>query len=202
MNKLLIATRNQGKLKEFKNFFSDLPLELVSLCDLKISEDVEEDGKTYAENSKKKALFYAKLSGLSTIADDGGIEIEALGGMPGARTRRWLGYEMTDKEIINHLTKVAKELPDNNRMAYFKTVVTLGLPDERIFQELGELRGIIAKDPGLKLLEGYPFRSFFYIPEIKKFYHEDELSEGEQKLYNHRYKAVQKLKPIIKKEIC
>jgi XTP/dITP diphosphohydrolase len=199
MKKLLIATKNQGKIGEFKEFLKDLPFEIVSLKDLGISEDVEEDGKTYEENSQKKAIFFAKLSNLPTIADDGGIEIVALNNEPGVRTRRWLGHHMSDEEIINHMIKISKELPDNNRKAFFKTIVTLALPSGKVWSVPGEVEGIISKTHKLSFMEGYPFRSFFYIPKINKFYYERELSNAEQKLYNHRYKAVQKLLLLIKK---
>lgn len=201
MKKLLIATENPGKFKELKNFLSHLPLKIVSLRDLKIKEEIEETGKTYKENSEKKALFYAKVSNLPTIADDGGIEISALNGEPGIKTRRWFGYEATDKELISHMKKLAKELPGNNRKAYFKTVVSFSLPSGKVWSAEGEVEGIIAKNPYKKYLKGYPFRSFFYLPKIKKYYHENELSEKEEKLYNHRYRAINKLKPIIIKEL-
>lgn len=199
MNKLLIATKNPGKVGEFKNFLSDLPFEIVSLSDLNITEDVEEDGKTYKENSQKKALFFSKLSGLPTIADDGGIEIAALDNTPGVKTRRWLGYEASDKVLLKHMMKISEKLPENNRTAYFKTVVSFALTSGKVWSADGEIKGIIAKKPHWNLVKGYPFRSFFYLPEIKKYYHENDLTLEEQKLYNHRYKAVQKLKPIIKK---
>ncbi|MFH1832612.1 MAG: non-canonical purine NTP pyrophosphatase [Candidatus Levyibacteriota bacterium] len=201
MLKLLIATRNEGKLGEFKNFLSDLPFDIVSLFDLNITEDIQEDGKTYKENSQKKAKFFAKLSNLPTIADDGGIEIEALKGQLGVKTRRWQGYEMTDQEILSQLSKISKELPDNNRKAFFKDVVTFALPNGEVWSINGEIEGIIAKEPLLKHVKGYPFRSFFYLPKIKKYYHESELTQEEQKLYNHRYKAIKKLIPTIKKEL-
>lgn len=201
MKKILIATKNEGKFEELRTFLSDLPLNLISLSDLDIKEDVEENGKTYKENSRKKALFYAKISNLPTIADDGGIEIEALNFEPGIKTKRWFGRETSDKELIAHMKKVAKELLDNNRTAYFKAIVTFALPNGKYFQKYGEVKGIIAKKPLLKHLKGYPFRSFFYLTEIKKYYHEDQLSEKEEKLYNHRYKAVTKLKHIIIKEM-
>lgn len=197
MHKLLIATRNEGKLQEIKDFLSNLPIKLVSLSNLNISEDFEETGTTYKENSKSKALFFAKLSNLPTIADDGGLEIEALGGAPGVRSRRWLGHEATDEELIEHMKKVAQELPDNNRKAFFRTVITLSLPSGKIWSVAGEVEGIIAKEPYLKLLKGYPYRSFFYLPKLSKYYHENELTQEEQKLYNHRYKAISKLKPLI-----
>jgi len=198
-NKLLIATRNQGKFGEFKEFLKGLPFEIVSLQDLKITGDIKEDGKTYQENSQKKALFFAKLSNLPTIADDGGIEIAALNGEPGIKSRRWLGYEATDEEIINHMLKILKELPKGNRKAFFRAIVSFALPNGKVWSTEGEVEGIISDKPLLKLMKGYPYRSFFFIPRINKFYHESELSKKEQRLYNHRYKAVQKLLPIIKK---
>ncbi len=88
MKKLLIATTNSGKVGELKKFLSELPLELVSLNDLHITQEIEEDGKTYEDNSKKKALYYAKLSGLPAVSDDGGIEIAAFGEKPGVHSRR------------------------------------------------------------------------------------------------------------------
>src|SRR3989338_5585840 len=129
MQKLLIATTNKGKLKELSEFLSDLPAQLLSLKDVGITDDVEEAGKTYEENSQLKALFYAKKSGLPAIADDGGLEIFALGGAPGVKSRRWLGYDATDEELINHMIKVSKNLPKDNRKASFRTVVALGLPN-------------------------------------------------------------------------
>jgi len=197
LKKLLIATTNVGKLKEISNFLKDFPLEIVSLNDIGISDDVEETGKNYKENSQLKALFYAKKSGLPSISDDGGLEIEFFGGAPGIKSRRWLGKDSTEEDIIKYMMKVAKELPDNNRKAYFKTVISLALPNGKVWSAGGEIEGIIADKPYLKLLKGYPYRSFFYLPKLKKYYHENELTDREQKLYNHRYIAINKLRPII-----
>ncbi len=199
--KLLIATKNPGKLNEFKKFLSDLPLTIVSLNDIGIDENVLENGKTYQENSQKKALFYAKKTDLPALSDDGGIEISALGNKPGVHSKRWLGYEATDQEIMKHLTKVAKELPDTNRKATFKTVVSLALPNGKVWSMQGEVEGIIAKEPKNKLIIGFPFRQFFYIPQIKKYYQDEELTEEEQRQYNHRYKAAQKIKRIMNQEL-
>ena len=198
-NKLLVATKNEGKVKELKTFLSKTPYKIVSLKDLQIKEDVLEDGKTYRENSQKKALFFAKLTGLPAIADDGGIEIDALGGAPGIKSRRWLGSKTTDKEIIEHMYKISKDLPKNNRKAFFKTIISFALPNGKVWSVKGEIEGIIVGKPLLKILKGYPYRSFFYLSKIKKFYHESELTDKEQKMYNHRYKAIEKLKPIILK---
>jgi XTP/dITP diphosphohydrolase len=199
MKGLLIATRNPGKLKEISNFLSDLRIKIVSLAEINITEEVEEIGKTYRENSQLKALFFAKKSGLPTIADDGGIEIEVFHGAPGIKSKRWLGKNSTEQDIINHMIKIAKNL--SNRKAKFKTVISFALPNGKVWSVSGEVEGIIAKNPYLKALKGYPYRSFFYLPKLKKYYHEDQLTFNEQKEYNHRYKAIQKLKPIIIKKI-
>lgn len=196
-NKLLIATRNPGKLLELKKFLSDLSLDLVSLSELNIKEEVEENGKTYKENSQKKALFYSKLSGLPTIADDGGIEIEALGGKPGIQSHRWFGEGATDEKMVQAMIKIANKLPDNNRKAFFRTVISFAQPSGKVWSISGEVEGEISKKPYLNILKGYPYRSFFYLPRIKKYYHEDELTDSEQRMYNHRYKAIGKLKRII-----
>lgn len=201
MTKLLIATTNVGKLKEISNFLKDLPLKIVSLRDVGIADDVEEAGKTYKENSQVKAIFYAKKSNLPAVSDDGGLEIMALGGAPGLKSKRWVGKNSTDKKIIEHMIKVTKELSDNNRKAFFKTVISFALPSGKVWSVTGEIEGIIAKEHYLKLLRGYPYRSFFYLPKLKKYYHENELTIDEQKTYNHRYKAIEKLKPILIKEL-
>ncbi|HKC15058.1 MAG TPA: non-canonical purine NTP pyrophosphatase [Patescibacteria group bacterium] len=200
MKKLLVATKNPGKIVELSNFLKDLKFQILSLKDIGITEDVVENGKTYEENSQKKAIFYAKKSNLPTISDDGGFEIDALGGAPGIKSRRWLGKEATDKELIAHMIKISKTLPDSNRKARFKTVVSFALPNGKVWSMEGKtVEGIIPKKPYLKISKGYPYRSFLYIPELKKFYHESELTKKEEKIYNHRYTAVKKLKPIIKK---
>lgn len=204
MDKLLIATKNPGKLFEISQFLSDLPLEIVSLKDLGITEDVLEDGQTYEENSKKKALFYAKKSGLPTIADDGGIEIDALEAAPGVRSRRYFGKngkEATDQEITDAMEDLIKKFPEGKRGATFKTVITLATPDGRYFCVKGSVAGVIREQPHRQPIPGYPYRTFFYLPKLGKYYHESNLSEKEQKLYNHRYKAMQKLKPIIAKSL-
>lgn len=199
MKKLLIATHNPGKLREFREFLADIPMEIVSLSDIGITEDVDEDGTTYEENSHKKAKFFAKKSGLPALADDGGLEIAALNGEPGIHSRRWLGHYGTDEELIEHLKKVTKELPDDNRQAFFRTVVTVSLPDGTVWSSLGEVEGIIAKEPLIKQSKGYPYRSFFFLPQLNKYYFESELTPEELKIYNHRYLAVQKLREILTK---
>lgn len=199
MKQLLLATTNKGKIEEIGSFLKDLPVKLVSLTEAGIRQDVEEDRNTYEANSQKKALFYAKISGLPSISDDGGLEIAALGGAPGVKSRRWLGYEAHDEVLIEYMKKVAKELPEDNRSAKFVTVVSFALPSGKVWSGKGEVNGVIAREPYLKFLKGYPYRSFFFLPEAKKFYHESELTPQETKKYNHRWKAIDKIKPFMLK---
>lgn len=201
MHKLLIATHNKAKIFELKQFLADLPVEFVSLSDMGIDRGVVEGGKTYEENAKKKALFFAELTGLPAIADDGGIEIAALDGEPGIKSKRWLGYDATDGQLQAHMAKVARELPDGNRHASFVLALALALPDGRVWSTDGRVDGVIAEKPYKRYFRGFPFRLYFYLPEIKKYYHEKDLSPEEMKTYNHRFKAVEKLKPIIRREL-
>ncbi len=199
MQKILIATTNKGKIHELSEFLKDIPIQLVSLKDVGIDADVEEDGQTYKANSQKKALFYAKLSGLPAVSDDGGLEIAYLHGEPGVRSRRWLGYEATDEVLIEHLKKVVYKIPKDKRQAVFTTVISFALPSGEVWSAKGSISGILSEKPEPRLLEGYPYRSFFFLPKLQKFYHESELTPKEMKEYNHRYKAIEKLKPILKK---
>jgi XTP/dITP diphosphohydrolase len=199
MRKLLIATHNPAKLQELSDLLIDLPLKLVSLADVGIHDEVEENGTTYQENSQTKALAYAKQSGLPALSDDGGIEIAALDNAPGVHSKVWLGKDTKEEELIAHMQKVAKKLPNDNRNARFVVVLSFALPNGKIWSVTGEIDGIIAKDPFIKGKKGYPYRSFFYLPKLKKYYFEDELTPTEQKKYNHRVIAIEKIKPLIKK---
>lgn len=199
MQKILIGTTNLGKVHEISLFLKNLPFEIVSLSDVKINVDLEETGKTYKENSQEKALFYAKLSGLPTIADDGGLEIIALNNEPGIHSRRWLGFKASDEQLFNHLKKIAKNLPKDKKDAYFKTVISFALPNGKVISSFGEIKGIIKEDESIEKVTGYPYRSFFYLPQINKYYLESQMSSEELEKYNHRYKAIKKIVPEIKK---
>lgn len=199
MQKLLIATTNKSKIRELSGFLNDLSLELVSLEEVGINQEVEETGTTYGENSKLKAITYAKLSGLPTLSDDSGLEIAALNGEPGINAKYWAGQEGRDEDLVKKMRQVTQDLPDHNRHAVLKCVITLATPDENFWQTEGSVAGVIAKNPLERLIQGFPYRSFFYLPEINKYYHESELTEAEEKAYNHRYKAIEEIKPIIKK---
>lgn len=199
MKKILIATTNPGKLAEIKQFLPGIPG--VSLRDVGITEKPEETGKTFEENAILKAKFYAKKSGLPTLADDGGLEIDALGGAPGVHSHRWVhgSREATDEEIIIHTLKEMKG--KKNRAAQLRVVEALVLPNGKIFTAEEKVRGIIPEKPSQKRYNGFPYRSLLFLKEINKFYAQDELTGEETETYNHRKKALTKLLPVIRKYV-
>ncbi|MEK7165946.1 MAG: non-canonical purine NTP pyrophosphatase [Patescibacteria group bacterium] len=201
MNQLLIATTNPGKLADFKQFLSDLPLELVSLKDLNIDQSVEETGRTFEENAILKAKFYYQITGLITLADDGGFEIDALNGEPGVKSHRWVdpNRETEDEELIAFTIEQMKSIPMEKRNAQLRLVLALASPDGKI-ETVEELaRGIVPLNAGTHRTKGYPFRSLLFIPEINKFYDHSQMTQDEINKYDHRKRAVEKLKPIIQK---
>ncbi len=204
MNKLLIATTNPGKLGEITKYLSDLPIELVGLKEVRITEQVEETGKTFEENAILKAKFYSQKSGLPTIADDGGLEIDALHGEPGVKSHRWIGgnHEDSDEELIAHTIKKLKGIPLKNRQAQLRAVLALALPNGKVFTAEAATRGIIPLAPGTHRTPGFPYRSLLFLPEVGKFYDHSELTEAENNRYNHRKQALDKLTPVIKKYVC
>jgi XTP/dITP diphosphohydrolase len=204
MLKLLIATTNSAKLAEIKEFLSDLPIDCVGLKDAGITQSVEETGNTFEENAILKAKFYAKLSGLPTLADDGGLEIDALNGEPGVHSHRWIHKEREDEdeELIEYTIQRLKGLPRARRGAQLHLVIALVLPNGKIHTGEGIIRGIIAEKPSTYRRKGFPYRSLLYLPELKKFYNHDELTKEENKAYNHRRKALEILKPIIRIMQC
>ena len=200
MNKLLIATTNPGKLSEIKRFLSDIPITLVSLKDVGIADAVEETGKTFEENAILKAKFYAEKSGLPTLADDGGFEIEALGGEPGVKSHRWIDpeKESSDDELIEYTIAKMKDIPEGKRNVQLRLVLALMTPDGAVRRVEEAIGGIVPLNPTGKRSEGFPFRSLMFLPEINKYYNHDELTEGENERYNHRKRALETLKPFIK----
>ena len=171
MNKLLIATTNPGKLGEITKYLSDLPITLVGLKDVGIMDQVKETGKTFEENAILKAKFYAEKSGLPTIADDGGLEIDALHGEPGVKSHRWIGgdHEDSDEELIAHTIKKMKGIFLKNRQAQLRAVLALALPNGKVFTAEAATRGIISLAPGTHRTPGFPYRSILLLPEGGKF---------------------------------
>jgi XTP/dITP diphosphohydrolase len=127
-SRLLVATRSAHKLRELRELLG-LRAELVDLDDVGIDAEVVEDGETFEANSSKKARFFAALSGIPTLADDSGLEVDALGGGPGVRTRRYAGENATDEENNVKLLGALTGLPAEERGARYRCVLALALPE-------------------------------------------------------------------------
>ena len=204
MNRLLIATTNPGKLGEIKEFLSDVPVTLVGLADVGITEAPEETGISFQENAILKAKFYAEKSKLPTLADDGGLEIDALNGEPGVKSHRWIHQdrEDTDEELIQYTLDRMKDIVDTNRGAQLRLVLALVFPGGEVFTSEEKVRGIIPRQASRSRWKGFPYRSLLFLPEINKYYNHDELTATETETYNHRKKALDILKPILKLKVC
>ena len=201
MNKLLIATSNPGKLRELKLFLSDLPLELVGLRDLQITDKAPETGATFEENAIMKARFYAQKSRLPALADDGGFEIDALNGEPGVKSHRWAdpSQENDDETLINYTLKRLENVPLAQRGAQLRLVLALVLPSGQSFTTTDIQRGIVPLVASPKRDHGFPYRSLLYFLEINKYY--IDLNPAEMEEYNHRKRAVAKMKGMIRENL-
>ncbi len=194
MGILVIATHNAAKFKEIKRGLSQFigRVKVMSLRDLRIKNKVEESGQTFEGNARIKAKFYGNLLKLPTVADDAGLIIPFLNNEPGVKSRRWLGRDSTDDELINFTLNKLKGQKGKNRIAYLE--VFLCFFDEKTKKMIcsnGKIKGHIAPYPSKKRIEGYPFRSLFIVDEFDKYY--EELTEEEHEQVNHRLIAVKKL---------
>ncbi len=195
--KLLIASHNPAKIKEYKKNLSEMSVETISLADLNIEEESSEGEETFEENAIKKVKFYKNLTGFPAIGDDGGLMIDALGGEPGVKSRYWLGYKMNDEELIEAVMEKMKGVPPEERKCRLVGVIALITPNNEIYTQWAEIEGMVAEKPIEKRMEGYPYRSFFYLKEFGKYY--VELNEEENRKINHRKKTLLKMKPYFEK---
>jgi XTP/dITP diphosphohydrolase len=184
---LVLATRNKGKIAEFKTLFSGFPIEMKSLNDFGPIPEVVEDGKTFEDNAYKKAHFTAKVLGFPALADDSGLVVEALGGQPGVFSARYAGEGAGDEANILKLLKAMEGVSD--RRAAFECVIAIAVPRGPALIYGGRCEGEIARDRTGKNGFGYD-PVFFYQPLAKTF---AEMSQEEKNLVSHRGKAMAKL---------
>lgn len=185
--RLLIATHNQGKLRELSTMLGGLPFKLVSLSDVGIEYDVDETGETLEENAVLKATSYAELSGLPTLADDSGLEVDALGGEPGVRSARYAGEGASDADRIALLHKnLADKLEPWS--ARFRCVIALVWPDEPTQQFPGECVGEIVRQA--RGDNGFGYDPVFLVSGLGKTM--AELSSDEKNSISHRSIAARK----------
>lgn len=193
MEKIVFATTNDGKVKEIKEILKDFPIEVVSMKEMNISIDIEENGADFEENSLIKARALAKLTGIPALADDSGLEIDYLNGEPGIYSARYLGrdtdYDYKNNYIIDKLSKAKGK----ERRARFVCVISLVLPDGREFVKRGVMEGLIGYEQ--RGGNGFGYDPIFYLPEYGRT--SAELSPDEKNKISHRGKALRAMRELI-----
>lgn len=201
MTAIIYATTNPGKFKEVKKIFAHHGINITALSDHGINIDVEETGSTLEENARLKAEAYLSLLPPDSIVvgDDTGIEIASLGGEPGTKVRRWMGYKMEDEEIIDYCLERMRDVPPGSRQAKFRTVLAVAKQGSPTKYFEGELRGEILLKPLTQREPGMPFWPLFYLPELNQTlgqFHAKPIAF--QAAYpTHRELAVLKLLPYL-----
>jgi len=195
--RLLIATRNPGKKREYEDLLGDLGYDLVTLDEVGIDLEVAETGTTYAENAALKARGYAAASGLITLADDSGLEVDALGGAPGVLSARYAGDEATDADRYEKLLGEMRNVPDERRTAHFRCVIVVTWPDGHSECVEGTCEGRITREPCGN--HGFGFDPVFYLPELGCTM--AELPPEVKNRISHRARAAQAIRPKLKHRI-
>ena len=192
--KLLVATNNVGKIIELKRFLDIAGLELVTATEagLPLDFDVEETGVTFEENACLKASEYAKVTGLFALADDSGLEVDALGGEPGVYSKRWAGENVSEAERNDFLLSKLADVPDEKRTARFVAALALAQPNGEIVSSLrGICNGVILRKP--QGSGGFGYDPLFLVGDKTLA----QMSIEEKNEISHRADAFRKIKPII-----
>jgi XTP/dITP diphosphohydrolase len=161
--RFLVATNNPGKIREYDDLLAGLRLDLCGLAEVGLDTEVEETGQTFAENALLKALAYGRASRLLTLADDSGLEVEALGDAPGVYSARYAGKGASDADRYRKLLAALEGVPWEKRAARFRCVIALAWPDGRAETFEGQCDGVIAFEP--RGTNGFGFDPVFYMPE-------------------------------------
>jgi len=185
---LVIATRNPGKTSEIRDLLTGFPVEIKNLDDFGPLPVVEEDGKTFDDNAYKKASFTAKILGIPALADDSGLMVGALGGMPGVKSARYAGEDATDKENNLKLLKAMKDVEE--RDASFMCIIAIAVPAGPALIYEGGCDGHITQEPIGK--NGFGYDPLFYFPPLKKTF--AQMKSEEKNRVSHRGKAMAELR--------
>lgn len=196
---ILVATTNTGKLRELSELLSDVEADIhwSSLNDYPDISEVKEDGSTFAENARKKAIGYAKATGLWTLADDSGLIVDALKGEPGVYSARYAAEDCTSNNIdVSNYQKVLrklKDVPDKQRTARFMCHLCLASPQKILLETTGIVEGSINHSPVGQ--NGFGYDPIFYIPSLQKT--AAQLQNAQKNKISHRGNAIAKLKPLL-----
>jgi len=183
--KLLLATNNQAKVREYRHLLQNLPCEMVTLAEQGISTLVAETGQSLEDNARLKATVLANESQLLAMADDSGLEVDALGGEPGPLSARYAGEDASDRDRVSYLLARLKDVPWEKRSAHFRCVIALAIPDGEVEFCYGERHGFITFEPRGE--QGFGYDPVFYLPELDKTM--SELSLEAKNRVSHRGQA-------------
>jgi XTP/dITP diphosphohydrolase len=190
---LVLATNNEDKIREISHLLDDLPVTILTRDDFLEFPDVEETGRTLEENALLKAGAIAKFCDLPALADDSGLEVDALNGAPGAYSSRYAGEDATYADNNRKLLEQLKDVPKEQRTARFRCVIAIDWADGTTDTVEGVAEGYIADDVAGR--EGFGYDPvFFYPPRNKRF---SEMTLEEKNLVSHRGQALQKARDVI-----
>ena len=191
--KIFLATKNKGKIEDFKKLTEDMDIEVVTILDNIDIPDVVEDGDTFEENSAKKALEIAKYTGIVTVSDDSGLCVDYLNGAPGVYSARYSGENATDESNMDKLLEDLKDVKKEDRKAHFVSVVSIAFPDGTVKSFRGETQGeILFEKEGNN---GFGYDPLFYSYDLGKSFGVATIDE--KKSVSHRGRAFEKLKKEV-----
>jgi XTP/dITP diphosphohydrolase len=195
---LVMATRNPGKVRELRQILQELGVKFLSLADFPHLPEIPETGETFEENAGGKAREVARLTGLPALADDSGLEVEALGGRPGVYSARYAQDRTSprapaDADNWRKLLEELQDVPGERRGARFVCEIALALPDGRLFRAHGECTGVIATEPAGD--QGFGYDPVFWVPEYKATM--AQLGPGVKNRISHRAKALAALRALL-----
>jgi XTP/dITP diphosphohydrolase len=193
MPKLLLATSNPGKAREYRTLLDGLGYEITTLGEQGIAEVITESGSSYEQNARSKAIAYANLSQLIALADDSGLEVDVLNGRPGIKSARFAGRDATDADRVSLLLARLDGVPWEKRTARFKCIIAVATPEGRCRTCSGECPGIIALEP--KGENGFGYDPIFLLPELGKTMAELPLETKNQ--ISHRARACEKARQLL-----
>jgi len=193
--KLLLATNNEAKVREYRNLLQKLPFELVTLAELGMTTIVNEVGESLEENARLKATVLAAKSQLLALADDSGLEVDALGGEPGRLSARYAGEKASDRDRISYLLAKLEGVPWERRSARFRCVIAIATPEGKVEFCSGECLGVITFEPRGE--QGFGYDPIFYLPELGRTMAELPLEIKNQ--VSHRGQAARKVPQVLKR---
>jgi XTP/dITP diphosphohydrolase len=197
IRELVLATRNRHKAQELASLLSDLGISIRTLDAFPEVPDVIEDGKTCEANAIKKARAVSQATGLLAVADDTGLEVDALGGQPGVYAARYAGEHVTYEDNWRKLLRELSGVPHDRRTARFITVAAIASPSGEVQIAEGQLQGVITEEPAGA--QGFGYDPVFLVPELGKTL--AELSPDEKNRISHRAKAFAQVREILGRQI-